>query len=321
MIIDFKPSNGGGGTGGTTNYNELSNKPQINSVVLSGNVSSDQLGIASDKIQPVSATPQTASAGTVFAVASGSEVSLKQAYSIPYCEATEISNSERKWVFNTNFSLPSGETPLCSYYFDVDEGDDVYVIAGLGPNGFYLKYSTDQTNWTYDLTGETSYDEWRWDIPAGQWYLNIDLASYKVYINNNAGAPTSATMYAIAGPAVTDYVSYQQNGGSVKWFNWESEFYMIARERPTGNGDYLCHVNNSQAFAGLNIEDGVITGSSYGMTQIGGNSGIWVKTVDYLYNFVAWIQDGYLYWRTNFPIDQFDAYDTGSAKEGGIQML
>lgn len=36
----------GGGTGGTTNYNDLSNKPQINSVALSGNKTSTDLGLA-----------------------------------------------------------------------------------------------------------------------------------------------------------------------------------------------------------------------------------------------------------------------------------
>lgn len=37
----------GGGTGGTTNYNDLSNKPQINGNTLSGNKTSAQLGLAS----------------------------------------------------------------------------------------------------------------------------------------------------------------------------------------------------------------------------------------------------------------------------------
>ena len=37
---------GGGGGGGTDNYNNLSNKPQINSVTLSGNKSLSDLGIA-----------------------------------------------------------------------------------------------------------------------------------------------------------------------------------------------------------------------------------------------------------------------------------
>lgn len=37
----------GGGEGGTTNYNKLSNKPQINGVTLSGNKSLSDLGIDS----------------------------------------------------------------------------------------------------------------------------------------------------------------------------------------------------------------------------------------------------------------------------------
>lgn len=36
----------GGGSGGTTNYNDLANKPQINGVELSGNKTSDDLGIS-----------------------------------------------------------------------------------------------------------------------------------------------------------------------------------------------------------------------------------------------------------------------------------
>ena len=38
--------NSGGGSGGTTNYNDLTNKPQINGVELSGNKTSDDLGIS-----------------------------------------------------------------------------------------------------------------------------------------------------------------------------------------------------------------------------------------------------------------------------------
>lgn len=40
-----KKHSGGGGGGGTTNYSELSNKPQINGVTLDGNKTSDELNI------------------------------------------------------------------------------------------------------------------------------------------------------------------------------------------------------------------------------------------------------------------------------------
>lgn len=47
ILLGLIKKNGGGGGGGTTNYNSLSNKPQINSVELSGNKSLSDLGIAS----------------------------------------------------------------------------------------------------------------------------------------------------------------------------------------------------------------------------------------------------------------------------------
>lgn len=40
-----KSHSGSGGSGGTTNYSELSNKPQINGVALDGNKTSEELGI------------------------------------------------------------------------------------------------------------------------------------------------------------------------------------------------------------------------------------------------------------------------------------
>lgn len=41
-----KKHSGGGGGGGTSNYNDLSNKPSINGVTLSGNKTSEDLGIS-----------------------------------------------------------------------------------------------------------------------------------------------------------------------------------------------------------------------------------------------------------------------------------
>jgi len=41
-----KKHSGGGGGGGTTNYSELTNKPQINGVTLDGNKTSEELNIS-----------------------------------------------------------------------------------------------------------------------------------------------------------------------------------------------------------------------------------------------------------------------------------
>ena len=43
--IDELKAGGGGGTGGTTNYKNLSNKPQLNGVTLEGNKTLDQVGV------------------------------------------------------------------------------------------------------------------------------------------------------------------------------------------------------------------------------------------------------------------------------------
>lgn len=49
-------STGGGGTGGTTDYTQLSNKPQINNVELSGNKTLDDLGIQAKGDYAISTT-------------------------------------------------------------------------------------------------------------------------------------------------------------------------------------------------------------------------------------------------------------------------
>lgn len=44
-ILKSKINSGGGSGGATTNYNQLTNKPQINGIELSGNKTLDDLGI------------------------------------------------------------------------------------------------------------------------------------------------------------------------------------------------------------------------------------------------------------------------------------
>lgn len=47
IIALIKALGGGGGGGGSSNYNDLSNKPQIGGVTLQGNKSLSDLGIQS----------------------------------------------------------------------------------------------------------------------------------------------------------------------------------------------------------------------------------------------------------------------------------
>ena len=45
LLMETIPGGGGGGGEGTSNYNDLSNKPKINGVTLSGNKTSADLGL------------------------------------------------------------------------------------------------------------------------------------------------------------------------------------------------------------------------------------------------------------------------------------
>ena len=61
----------GGGSGGTTNYNDLTNKPSINGIVLSGNKTAEDLGL----IQQNGDTPQ--SVDTDLEIENGKNLTLK----------------------------------------------------------------------------------------------------------------------------------------------------------------------------------------------------------------------------------------------------
>ena len=56
-----------GGSGGTSDYNDLTNKPQINDVTLSGNKSLSDLGIAAANAIPAAATANPSDLGTAAA--------------------------------------------------------------------------------------------------------------------------------------------------------------------------------------------------------------------------------------------------------------
>lgn len=73
----------GGGSGGTSDYSELSNKPSINSVTLSGNKTAEDLGLASADIEDLipadaSSSNQLATAADLPGLATTSAAGLVQ---------------------------------------------------------------------------------------------------------------------------------------------------------------------------------------------------------------------------------------------------
>lgn len=111
MIIDFRGNTGGGGGSGTTNYNQLTNKPQINSVTLSGNVSSDQLGITPNELKAVENVPSATTNGSVFAEYREEEVN----YGWQYDSATGTD-----FTFDISLNPYSGESEftICNFNYN-----------------------------------------------------------------------------------------------------------------------------------------------------------------------------------------------------------
>ena len=149
--------NSGGGTGGTTNYNDLTNKPQINGVELSGNKTSDDLGISGmteeqeeqlnqateDILTKVDKDQGTENAGKVLGIGSDGMVTQVEGIDTQKQLENAIANyyalrrtgkvyQTKLWKFATNPS-PSGEKLLdnAGLVFkpstDTVEGQDDYL--------------------------------------------------------------------------------------------------------------------------------------------------------------------------------------------------
>ncbi len=97
------------------------------------------------------------------------------------------------------------------------------------------------------------------------------------------------------------------------WEPYEDNKYTKVRETCTNDGDYLIHWNENENYTGVHCSNGAIDGSGYGMSQ--GPDGKWYNNT--YPTIVAWSEDGKLYW-DGIPsvVSMFDAYDTGSDKEG-----
>lgn len=117
----------GGGGGGTSNYNDLANKPQINSVELSGNKSLDDLGIQPSEIS------KTAS-GSIATFSDGGD-------DIP------VSEYECEIVAQQASGTPTPDNPLPITGFSQAD------IVACGKNFFLHSGVIDPRNVTYSVSG------------------------------------------------------------------------------------------------------------------------------------------------------------------------
>ena len=94
---------GGGGGGGTTDYTQLSNKPQINSHELSGNKSSSDLGLQSEVLGS-----WTAGTETSHSTPTGTDTVLQALQKIDNnqrLDETNISSLQAHLVFSANSKM------------------------------------------------------------------------------------------------------------------------------------------------------------------------------------------------------------------------
>lgn len=173
--LDALESGGGGGTGGTTNYEDLSNKPQLNGVTLEGNKTLDQVGVLA-KNQGSNNSGKFLSVGRDGNVVpadapSGGTVDpeqIKQAVN-GYLEENPVSGmtaeQEEQLQQNTT-DVADLKSAINEKWTDISPGeifeistngnDNVYKLEGLAAYFDFTKYSDGYSGDVEDLSGNNT---------------------------------------------------------------------------------------------------------------------------------------------------------------------
>ena len=230
----------GGGSGGTTNYNDLSNKPQINSVTLSGNKSLSDLGIAAaSDIPTVPITEIQRNSSTISPVSGVVNIAVPTtAADVSAIPATEKGANGGVATLDSSGKLTSSQLPLISEVPTVGSSDNEKVLTAVysGGSGSYEWATAD--NRVYYCTCSTSASTAKKVVSTTQDFKlttgciiavkfnNANTAS-SVQLNvNNTGDKTIA--YAASNPytgtdkVVTGYGAshinyYIYNGTNWRW--------------------------------------------------------------------------------------------------------
>ena len=173
--LDALESGGGGGTGGTTNYENLSNKPQLNGVTLEGNKTLDQVGVLA-KNQGSNNSGKFLSVGSDGNVVpadapSGGTVDpeqIKQAVN-GYLEENPVSGmtAEQEQQLNQNTAdITNLKSAINEKWTDISPGeifeistngnDNVYKLEGLAAYFDFTKYPDGYSGDVEDLSGNNT---------------------------------------------------------------------------------------------------------------------------------------------------------------------
>lgn len=104
------PEPGGGGEGGTTNYNELVNKPKINNVELRGNKTSADLGIGSSLSEKIKASEKVGGVEEGKEYAKGAELETIFRDMLTPTKNPTLTDPKATLTYNVPARVPVGQT-------------------------------------------------------------------------------------------------------------------------------------------------------------------------------------------------------------------
>ena len=120
----------GGGSGGTSNYNDLSNRPQINGTTLSGNKTAAALGLAAAPVEvtvsTAGAVTQALGAGKIYHF-TGALTALTITLSTPasgqlahYHFDFDSGSTAATLTLPNTVTMPSGFTVEANHHYEID---------------------------------------------------------------------------------------------------------------------------------------------------------------------------------------------------------
>ena len=158
----YVPSSGGGE--GTTNYNQLSNKPSINNVILSGNKTLDALGINAGSIG--FDETETYTDGSIGAEVLHQKNAISQIDDIVYSEQTSSMVNQSSSLATANvmwgFSIPGITAKRITVAPKWNVGSGTYVAKRWRPTGGTLvdnTYVTEVESKTGTIGEAVSFDD------------------------------------------------------------------------------------------------------------------------------------------------------------------
>lgn len=234
-----------------------------------------------------------------------------------------IKNQEPFQVLATNFSIsPSNEG------FDLQISSDGFnystlfsvgagvtrMVTGVS-NGSYFRLLGNESevviNWNKQCNGGSGGGEYTLPIASAS-----ELGGIKVG-DGLAINPSTGVLSVSGGSQGGDSQVLLPSSALPQnvWVSYDDNQFDYVREDIVNDGVYLMHWDENNLYCGVEVAGGVITGSSYYMTE--GQDGVWHSTREGYENIIAWVAGGKIYWRNPYGnVSMLDVYELGTNKQG-----